>query len=60
LGMYPLGSLAGGALASLIGAPATMAAGGVVCTIAALLLWRRMPELRAQLSPIYERLGITR
>jgi MFS family permease len=60
LGMYPLGSLAGGALASVIGAPATMAWGGAVCTVAALVLWRRMPALRAQLRPIYERLGIIR
>ena len=60
LGMYPLGSLAGGALAEVIGAPATMAWGGVVCTVAALMLWRRMPALRAQLRPIYERLGIIR
>ncbi|MGE0558533.1 MAG: MFS transporter [Burkholderiales bacterium] len=60
LGMYPLGSLAGGALASVIGAPATMAWGGAACTVAALVLWRRMPALRAQLRPIYERLGITR
>lgn len=58
LGMYPLGSLAGGALATHIGAPATLATGGGLCTVAALLLWRRMPELRAQLRPIYRRLKI--
>ncbi len=58
LGMYPLGSLAGGALAAAIGAPATLAIGGCICTFAALLLWRRMPALRAQLRPIYERLEI--
>lgn len=58
LGMYPLGSLAGGALATHIGAPATLATGGCLCTIAALLLWRRMPALRAQLRPIYRRLKI--
>ena len=58
LGMYPLGSLAGGALASAIGAPATLAIGGGICTIAALVLWRRMPALRAHLRPIYERLKI--
>ncbi len=58
LGMYPLGSLAGGALASVIGAPATLAIGGGLCTIAALVLWRRMPALRAQLRPIYQRLKI--
>ncbi|MBX9903897.1 MAG: MFS transporter [Burkholderiales bacterium] len=58
LGMYPLGSLAGGALAEVIGAPATLAIGGGFCTIAALLLWRRMPALRAHLRPIYQRLKI--
>lgn len=58
LGMYPLGSLAGGALATHIGAPATMAIGGAICTISALLLWRRMPALRAHLRPIYQRLKI--
>lgn len=59
LGMYPLGSLAGGALATHIGAPATMAIGGCFCTSAALLLWRRMPALRAHLRPIYEKLEIS-
>ena len=58
LGMYPLGSLAGGALAAAIGAPATMAIGGGICTATALLLWRRMPALRAQLRPIYKDLKI--
>lgn len=58
LGMYPLGSLAGGALASVIGAPATLAIGGGICTVAALVLWRRMPALRGHLRPIYERLEI--
>lgn len=58
LGMFPLGSLAGGALAEVIGAPATMALGGVICTLFALQLWRRMPILREYLRPIYERLGI--
>jgi MFS family permease len=59
LGMFPLGSLAGGALAAVIGAPATLAIGGCFCTAAALLLWRRMPALRAHLRPIYEKLEIS-
>ena len=58
LGMYPLGSLAGGALAAHIGAPATLAIGGGICTITALVLWRRMPALRAHLRPIYQKLKI--
>jgi MFS family permease len=59
LGMYPLGSLAGGAIAAAIGAPAALAIGGCICTVAALVLWRRMPALRAHLRPIYERLEIS-
>jgi MFS family permease len=59
LGMYPLGSLAGGALAERIGAPATLAIGGGCCTCAALLLWRRMPALRAALRPIYAQIKIS-
>ena len=59
LGMYPLGSLAGGALAAVIGAPATLAIGGCCCTVAGLVLWRRMPALRAHLRPIYEKLEIS-
>jgi MFS family permease len=58
LGMFPIGSLAGGALAEIIGAPATLACGGAICTLVALLLWRRMPALRAALRPIYQRLKI--
>jgi len=59
LGMYPLGSLAGGALAAAIGAPATLAIGGCFCTAGALVLWRRMPALRAHLRPIYKKLEIS-
>lgn len=59
LGMYPLGSLAGGAIAAAIGAPAALAIGGCICTVAALVLWRRMPALRAHLRPIYEHLEIS-
>ncbi len=58
LGMYPLGSLAGGALAEKIGAPATLAIGGVMTTVATLVLWRRMPALRAELRPLYQKLKI--
>ena len=58
LGMYPLGSLAAGALASGIGAAHTLAAGGVACAAGALWLWRQLPRLRHHIRPIYARLGI--
>ncbi len=58
LGMFPLGSLAAGAVASSIGATHTLAAGGVACMLTALWLWRRLPELRSHIRPIYVKLGI--
>jgi len=58
LGVYPLGSLAGGALATLIGAPATLAIGGACCTLGAIILWRHMPRLREHLRLTYDKLGV--
>ena len=58
LGMYPLGGLAAGALASWIGAMHTLALGGACCIACALWLWTRLPRLRGHLRPIYVRLGI--
>jgi MFS family permease len=58
LGMYPVGGLAAGALASWIGATHTLALGGVCCMLCALWLARRLPRLREHMRPIYLRLGI--
>ena len=58
LGMYPVGSLAAGALATWIGAAHTLAAGGVACVLGALWLGRELPRLRHHIRPIYVRLGI--
>ena len=58
LGMFPLGSLPAGAAASWIGAAHTLAAGGGACILCALWLWRRLPELRSHIRPIYVKLGI--
>jgi MFS family permease len=58
LGMYPLGGLAAGALASWIGAMHTLAIGGACCMLCAVWLWTRLPGLRGHLRPIYARLGI--
>jgi MFS family permease len=58
MGMVPLGSLAAGALAEWIGPHHTLAAGGVACMLTGAWLWRRLPELRRQIRPIYVRLGI--
>lgn len=58
LGMYPVGSLAAGGLATWIGAPHTLALGGVCCMLCALWLWPQLPRLREHIRPIYVRLGI--
>src|SRR5262249_11490535 len=58
MGPLPLGSLLAGALASRIGAPATVAVQGATCLLAAAAFARSLPALRAQIRPIYARLGI--
>ena len=46
LGMDPFGALLAGALAHHLGAPITVAIGGVVCIVGATLFWSRWPVLR--------------
>jgi MFS family permease len=58
MGMVPFGSLLAGLLAGRIGAPRTVALGGVVCLLAAAVFALALPVLRAQVRPIYVRLGI--
>ncbi len=46
MGMAPIGSLLAGACAGKLGAPLTVAAGGVICMAAAGLFWIRLPAIR--------------
>ena len=48
LGMAPFGALFGGALAHRIGAPITVAIGGVACVLGAICFGRSLPELRIE------------
>ena len=48
MGMGPFGSLLAGVLAERIGAPETVAAGGAVCVVAALIFRARLPGLRPE------------
>ena len=57
-GMSPFGSLIGGSLAGLIGAPITLFFGGAGCIIAVAFYFRKLPSLRPYVQPIYERMGI--
>jgi MFS family permease len=57
-GTTPFGSLLAGVVAARVGAPRTLVLGGVVSMLAALWFSRSLPRLRAQVRPIYVRLGI--
>jgi MFS family permease len=57
-GMAPLGSLLAGSLASKIGTPMTVAAGGISCIIGALIFLKSLPLLRKFMRPIYVKKGI--
>jgi MFS family permease len=57
-GSIPIGSLASGALAGRIGAPATLIASGAVCFLATLWFWRKLPEMKKMVRPRYAELGI--
>ncbi|HXK09270.1 MAG TPA: MFS transporter [Vicinamibacteria bacterium] len=58
MGTMPLGSLLAGSLAGLIGAPHTLQLGGAACLLGALAFARALPGIRAEMRPIYVRLGI--
>ncbi len=48
MGMAPFGAFFGGALANRLGAPVTVAAGGVACILGAIWFGRALPELRIE------------
>jgi MFS family permease len=48
MGMAPFGALFGGALADHLGAPVTVAIGGVACVGAAVIFGMKLPDLRVE------------
>lgn len=58
VGMAPWGSLLAGAMAHAIGAPHAVIVSGVACILGAIWFWSRLPAIRKDMRPIYERLGI--
>ena len=52
MGMAPFGSLLAGALAQSLGAPATVAIGGGVCIIGAVVFGLHLPALRREARQI--------
>ena len=59
MGMAPFGSLLAGWLANRAGAPHTIFLAGVLSIAGALAFLTRLPKLREQIKPVYERLGIS-
>jgi MFS family permease len=58
MGMAPFGSLLAGAMAHAIGAPRTVIINGLACILGALWFSTRLKTIRAQMRPIYQRLGV--
>ena len=58
VGMAPFGSLLAGALAHAIGAPRTVIVSGIACILGSIWFTSRLPAIRKDMRPIYERLGL--
>ena len=58
LGVGPLGALAAGALAERIGPPVALALGGAIALAGAAVYARRLPAIRREIAPLYDRLGV--
>jgi MFS family permease len=58
LGMSPLGALAAGWAAHYVGPPVALAAGGMLAVGAACIYLLKLPAIRREIRPHYQRLGI--
>ncbi|MGA2833840.1 MAG: MFS transporter [Terracidiphilus sp.] len=58
MGMAPFGSLLAGTMAHATGAPLTVIMNGSVVLLGAAWFTTRLPELRRQIRPIYQEMGI--
>jgi MFS family permease len=58
MGTAPFGSLLAGALAKTIGTTGTLLSGGIITIIGALIFYRKLPELKNLVRPIYVKMGV--
>ena len=58
VGMAPFGSLFAGALARVVGVQNTVIVSGIACIFGGIWFFTRLPRIRKEIRPIYERLGI--
>ena len=59
MGMAPVGALLAGTLATHVGAPVTVAAGGCICLLGALVFARKLPGLRTDARQMIVELQMT-
>ncbi|HBZ21784.1 MAG TPA: MFS transporter, partial [Bacteroidales bacterium] len=53
MGTAPFGSLLAGSLAKITGTPFTIFIGGLTCIIGAFFFYRKLPELKKIVNPVY-------
>jgi MFS family permease len=58
MGTAPFGSLLAGSMAKIIGTPYTILIGGISCMIGAFYFYKKLPELRRIVRPVYVRMGL--
>lgn len=58
MGTAPFGSLLAGGLAKIIGTPLTLALGGAICILGALIYLWKLPGLQKVIRPVYVEMGI--
>lgn len=58
MGTAPFGSLLAGSLAKIVGTPFTILVGGISCIIAAFFFYKKLPELKRIVRPVYVRMGL--
>jgi MFS family permease len=58
IGMAPIGALLGGAVASRIGAPWTVAIGGSACLAGGIMFARRLPAMRGEARELIQAQGM--
>lgn len=58
IGVAPIGALATGWASERVGPPVALAACGAIALVAALVYRTRLPAIRREIRPVYERIGL--
>jgi MFS family permease len=58
MGTAPFGSLIAGSLAKIIGTPYTILIGGMSCIAGSFFFYKKLPELKRIVRPVYIRMGL--